>query len=159
MYDFARYAIRKNEQFPFEWMYSHAVSISNSVVRGFKPKNVRFLRVQISSKGKMCFVVPVSHLSKQALHVTARDISHEPPKGKIRCMTARDRLRAWDVNFLGSSNLIRAWPGSQPNAIDRGGGRITPPQANFQTNDRSETGEVALERSRRDGSKALLKFS
>ena len=39
-----------------------------------------------------------------------------------------------------------------------GGGRITPPQANSQTNDRSETGEAALERSRRDGSKALLKF-
>ena len=54
--------------------------------------------------------------------------------------------------------LTRAWPGSQPNAIDRGGGRITPPQANSQTNDRSETGEAALERSRRDGSKALLKF-
>ena len=43
----------------------------------------------------------------------------------------------------------RHWPG---------GGRITPPQANSQTNDRSETGEVALERSRRDGSKALLKI-
>ena len=57
------------------------------------------------------------------------------------------------------SMLTRAWPGSQPNAIDRGGGgRITPPQANSQTNDRSETGEAALERSRRDGSKALLKI-
>ena len=55
--------------------------------------------------------------------------------------------------------LTRAWPGSQPNAIDRGGGgRITPPQANSQTNDRSETGEAALERSRRDGSIALLNF-
>ena len=55
--------------------------------------------------------------------------------------------------------LTRAWPGSQPNAVDRGGGgRITPPQANSQTNDRSETGRAALERSRRDGSKALLKF-
>ena len=43
----------------------------------------------------------------------------------------------------------RHWPG---------GGRITPPQVNSQTNDRSETGEAALERSRRDGSKALLKF-
>ena len=41
-----------------------------------------------------------------------------------------------------------------------GGGRITPPppQANSQTNDRSETGEAALERSRQDGSKTLLKF-
>ena len=44
----------------------------------------------------------------------------------------------------------RHWPG---------GGRITPPpQTNSQTNDRSETGEAALERSRRDGSKTLLKF-
>ena len=41
-----------------------------------------------------------------------------------------------------------------------GGGAYNapPPQANSQTNDRSETGEAALERSRRDGSKALLKF-
>ena len=63
---------------------------------------------------------------------------------------------AWIVSL---TFLTRAWPGSQPNAIDRGGGgRITPPQANSQTNDRSETGEAALERSRRDGSKALLKF-
>ena len=68
-------------------MYSHSVSISNSVVRGFKPKVVRFLRAQISSNGKMCFVVPVSHLRKQALHVTARDISHEPPKGKTNSGT------------------------------------------------------------------------
>ena len=38
-------------------------------------------------------------IQKCGLHVrTCRDI---PP----RCMTARDRLRAWDVNFLGSSNL------------------------------------------------------
>ena len=55
--------------------------------------------------------------------------------------------------------LTRAWPGSQPNAIDRGGGRITPPpQANSQTNDRSETGEATLERSRRVGSKAHFNF-
>ena len=44
----------------------------------------------------------------------------------------------------------RHWPG--------GGAYNAPPQANSQTNDRSETGEAALERSRRDGSKALLKF-
>ena len=25
--------------------------------------------------------------------------------GRLRCMTARDRLRAWEVNFFGSSNL------------------------------------------------------
>ena len=55
--------------------------------------------------------------------------------------------------------LARAWPESQPNAIDRGGGgAYNAPQANSQTNDRSETGEAALERSRRDGSKALLKI-
>ena len=55
--------------------------------------------------------------------------------------------------------LTRAWPGSQPNAIDRGGAyNAPPPQANSQTNNRSETGEAALERSRRDGSKALLKI-
>ena len=48
---------------------------------------------------------------------------------------------------------------AQPNAIDRGGGgAYNAPQANSQTNDRSETGEAALERSRRDGSKTLLKF-
>ena len=41
--------------------------------------------------------------------------------------------------------LTRAWPGSQPNAIDRGGGVIRPPpQATSQTNDRNETGEAAL---------------
>ena len=40
-----------------------------------------------------------------------------------------------------------------------GGGAYNAPQANSQTNDRSETGEAALERSRRDGSKALLNFS
>ena len=63
------------------------ISISNSVIRGCKPKVVCFLRVQISSNGKMCFVVPVSHLRNQALHVTARDISHEPPKGKTNSGT------------------------------------------------------------------------
>ena len=63
------------------------------------------------------------------------------------------------VSALRGRSLTRAWPGSQPNAIDRGGAyNAPPPQANSQTNDRSETGEAALERSRRDGSKALLKF-
>ena len=59
----------------------------------------------------------------------------------------------WKINprLTGVSDE-RHWPG---------GGRITPPppQANSQTNDRRETGEAALERSRRDGSKALLNFS
>ena len=64
----------------------------------------------------------------------------------------------WVVRPL--ETLTRARPGSQPNAIDRGGGggAYNAPQANSQTNDRSETGEAALERSRRDGSKALLEF-
>ena len=44
-------------------------------------------------------------------------------------------------------SLTRAWLGSQPNAID-GGGAYNAPQANSQTNERSETGEAALERSR-----------
>ena len=44
----------------------------------------------------------------------------------------------------------RYWPG---------GGALYAPQANSQTNDRSETGDAALERSRRDGSKAVLFFS
>ena len=59
---------------------------------------------------------------------------------------------AWvKVNLrLTGVSAERHWPG---------GGRITPPpQANFQTDDRSETGEATLERSRRDGSKALLKL-
>ena len=47
----------------------------------------------------------------------------------------------------------RHWPGACG-----GGGAYNAPQANSQTNDRSETDEAALERSRRDGSKELLKF-
>ena len=98
MYDFARYAIRKREQFPFEWMHSHSISISNNVVRGCKTKAVGFLRVQISSNGKMCFVVPVSHLRKQALHVTARDISHEPPKGKTNSGTTWTAVAPYPID-------------------------------------------------------------
>ena len=64
-------------RFPFQITLSEAANQ--------KPSG--FLRVQISSNGKMCFVVPVSHLRKQALHVTARDISHEPPKGKTNSGT------------------------------------------------------------------------
>ena len=60
------------------------------------------------------------------------------------------KLRPINPRLTGVS-AERHWPGG-------GGGRITPPQANSQTNDRSETGEAALERSRRDGSKALLRF-
>ena len=64
-------------RFPFQIALSEAANQKLSV----------FLRVQISSNGKRCFVVPVSHLRKQALHVTARDISHGPPKGKINSGT------------------------------------------------------------------------
>ena len=39
-----------------------------------------------------------------------------------------------------------------------GGGAYNAPQANSQTNDRSETCEAAFERSRRDGSEAHLIF-
>ena len=60
----------------------------------------------------------------------------------------------WGITILNPRltgvSAERHWPG--------GGGRITPPQANSQTNDRSETGEAALERARRDGTKALLKI-
>ena len=49
--------------------------------------------------------------------------------------------------------------GVSPNTIDRGGGTYNASQANSQTNDRSETGEAALERSRQDGSKTYFKFS
>ena len=58
----------------------------------------------------------------------------------------------WDIVYprLTGVSAERHWPD---------GGRITPPpQANSQTNDRSETGEAALERFQRDGSKALLTF-
>ena len=48
-------------------MYSHSVSLSNSVVTGYKPKVVRFLRVQISDGFRrtrtLCFVTPLSQHS------------------------------------------------------------------------------------------------
>ena len=77
---------------------------------------------------------------------------YEKGHWKLKLPSAFKAVRAFRT-------LTRAWPGSQPNAIDRGGGAYNaPPQANSQTNDRSETGKAALERSRRDGSKALLKL-
>ena len=85
-------------------MYSHSVSISNSVVRGCKPIVVGFLRAQISSNGKMCFAVPVSHLRKQALHVTARDISHEPPKGKTNSGTTLTAVASYLINGSSASS-------------------------------------------------------
>ena len=51
-------------------MYSHSVSLSNSVVTGYKQKVVRFLRVQISDIFRrtrtLCFVIP---LSQHSLHL------------------------------------------------------------------------------------------
>ena len=85
-------------------MYSHSVSISNSVVRGCNPIVVGFLGVQISSNGKMCFVVPVPHLRKQALHVTARDISHEPPKGKTNSGTTLTAVASYPINGSSTSS-------------------------------------------------------
>ena len=96
--------------------------------------------------------------------VTQNGISVSSSHAKDAMFTTMSKLvsRHYDCPMeLGSRNsktLTRAWPGSQPNAIDRGGTYNAPPQANSQTNDRSETGEAALERSRRDGSKALLKI-
>ena len=55
--------------------------------------------------------------------------------------------------------LTRAWPGSQPNAIDRGGGAYNaPPRLTPKPMTAARRARPALERSRRDGSKALLKF-
>ena len=82
-YDFARYGIWKSGQFPFEWMYSHSVPLSNSVVTGCKLKVVRFLRVQISDRFRrtrtFCFVIPLSqhslHCDLWTAHKTSR--SHQ----------------------------------------------------------------------------------
>ena len=70
--------------------------------------------------------------------------------------SALGTMSNFEKRNLRSGHLTRAWPGS--NAIDRGGAYNAPPQANSQTNDRSETGEAVLERFWRDGSKALLIF-
>ena len=82
------------------------------------------------------------------------------PTESSRCVASYDKYIVHQNSWAKWAKwLTRAWPGSQPNAIDRGGAyNAPPPQANSQTNDRSETGEAALKRSRRDGSKALLIF-
>ena len=77
------YGIWKSEQFPFDWMYSHSVLLSNSVVTGCKPKVVRFLRVQISDRFRrartLCFIIPLSqhslHCDLWTAHRTSR--SHQ----------------------------------------------------------------------------------
>ena len=82
-YDFARHGIWKNGQFPFEWMYSHSVLLSNSVVTGCKPKVVRFLRVQILDRFRrtrtLCLVIPSPqhslHCDLWTAHKTSR--SHQ----------------------------------------------------------------------------------
>ena len=54
-------------------MYSHSVSLSNNVVTVYKPKVVRFLRVQISDGFRrtrtFCFVIP---LSQHSLHLICK---------------------------------------------------------------------------------------
>ena len=60
-------------------MYSHSVSLSNSVVTGCKPKVVRFLRVQISDGFRrtriLCFVIP---LSQHSLHLICKMCTKHP---------------------------------------------------------------------------------
>ena len=67
-------------------MYSHSVSLSNSVVTGWKPKVVRFLRVQISDGFRgtrtLCFVIP---LSQHSLHLICKMCTkhHRPTRASI----------------------------------------------------------------------------
>ena len=60
-------------------MYSHSVSLSNSVVTDCKPKVVRFLRVQISDEFRrtrtLCFVIP---LSQHSLHLICKMCTKHP---------------------------------------------------------------------------------
>ena len=60
-------------------MYSHSVSLSNSVVTGYKPKVVRFLRVQISDGFRrtrtLCFVIP---LSQHSFHLICEMCTKHP---------------------------------------------------------------------------------
>ena len=60
-------------------MYSHSVSLSNSVVTGCKTKVVRFLRVQISDGFRrtrtLCFVIP---LSQHSLHLICKMCTKHP---------------------------------------------------------------------------------
>ena len=67
-------------------MYSHSISLSNSVVTGRKPKVVRFLRVQISDGFRrtktLCFVIP---LSQHSLHLICKMCTkhHRPTTASI----------------------------------------------------------------------------
>ena len=60
-------------------MYSHSVSLSNNVVTGYKPKVVRFLRVQISDGFRqtrtLCFIIP---LSQHSLHLICKMCTKHP---------------------------------------------------------------------------------
>ena len=60
-------------------MYSHSVSLSNNVVTVYKPKVVRFLRVQISDGFRrtrtLCFVIP---LSQHSLHLIYKMCTKHP---------------------------------------------------------------------------------
>ena len=80
-----------------------ASPLATPLVTGYKTKVVSFLRVQISTNGKMCFVVPVSHLKKQAL---ARDISHEPPKRETNSGTTLTAVASYPIN---ESSISSCW--------------------------------------------------
>ena len=60
-------------------MYSHSVSLSNSVVTDCKPKVARFLCVQISDGFRrtrtLCFVIP---LSQHSLHLICKMCTKHP---------------------------------------------------------------------------------
>ena len=60
-------------------MYSHSVSLSNNVVTGYKPKVVRFLRVQISDGFRrprtLCFIIP---LPQHSLHLICKMCTKRP---------------------------------------------------------------------------------
>ena len=62
-----------------ECIHSHSGSLSKSVVTGYKPKVVRFLRVQISDGFRrtttLCFVIP---LSQHNLHLICKMCTKHP---------------------------------------------------------------------------------
>ena len=62
----------------------------------------------------MCFVVPVSHLKKQAL---ARDISREPPKGETNSGTTLTAVASYQwrsQDFLKEGSEFHGGPQGTP---------------------------------------------
>ena len=90
-------------------------------------------------------------------HIPCGLVSRNVPKGLWTFLQAeRDPDRSKKRQMC--SLLTRAWLSPQPNAIDWGGGGGRFPQIIFQTKHRSETGEAAFKRTRRDVPKIPLKF-